>query len=161
MNHNERQQKIKKYGKAYEELTAFLKTLSKEEIAYKPAPEKWSAHEIVVHIADAEANSYVRLHKALAEPGEMIFAYNQDKWASNLDYSDKDFNDHLELFRLLRKISYDMIKDMPDEKWKNQYNHPEYGLVGLDRWLDIYVGHIQGHIAQIERNLAHKKTAKG
>ena len=161
MNSQERQQKIEKYGKAYEELTAFLKTLSKEEIAYKPAPEKWSAHEIVVHIADAEANSYVRLHKALAEPGEMIFAYNQDKWASSLDYSHKDFNDHLELFRLLRKISYDMIKDMPDGKWENQYNHLEYGLVGLDRWLDIYVGHIPGHIAQIERNLAHKKDAKG
>src|SRR6185437_15371075 len=158
-DNKERSAKIEKYGNAYDELATYIKTLSKEEMDYKPAPEKWSAHEIVVHIADAEANSYVRLHKALAEPGEMIFAYDQDQWASKLGYTHKDFNDHLELFRLLRKIAYNMIKGMPEEKWNNQYKHPEYGLVGLDRWIDIYVGHIPGHIAQIERNLAHKKAA--
>ena len=157
MDNNERQSKIEKYGKAYDELAAFLKTLSKEEIAYKPAPDKWSAHEIVVHIADAEANSYTRLRKALAEPGGMIFAYDQDAWANNLDYSHQNFDDHLELFRLLRKTCYDLIKNMPEEKWNNQYNHSEYGLVGLDKWLDIYVKHIPGHIAQIKRNLVHMK----
>jgi hypothetical protein len=159
MNNTERQSKIEKFGKAYDELSSFLKKLSKEVIAYKPAPGKWSAHEIVIHIADAEANSYTRLHKALAEPGGMIFAYDQDAWADNLDYSHRNFDDHLELFRLLRKTCYDLIKNMPSEKWDNQYNHSEYGLVGLDRWLDIYVKHIPGHVAQIERNLAHMKEA--
>ncbi len=160
METQERQQKIEKYGKAYDELSAFLKTLSKEEISYKPAPEKWSAHDIIIHIADAEANSYVRVHKALAEPGEKIFAYDQDKWASTLNYAGHDFNDHLELFRLLRKTCYNLIKNMPEEKWSNQYNHPDYGLVELDRWLDIYVAHVPGHIAQIERNIAHMKSMK-
>ena len=158
MDSNERQAKIEKYGNDYAELSAFMKTLTKEQINYKPAPEKWSAHEIIVHIADAEANSYVRMRKALAEPGTMIFAYDQDKWAANLNYTGSDYADYLELFRLLRKLTYEKVKNMPESDWNKQYNHPEYGLVDLNRWLDIYAAHISGHIEQIKRNIAHMKS---
>ncbi len=154
MDSNERQAKIEKYGNDYAELSAVMKTLTKEQINFKPAPDKWSAHEIIVHIADAEANSYVRMRKALAEPGTMIFAYDQDKWASTLNYAGSEYADYLELFRLLRKLTYEMVKNMSESDWEKQYNHSEYGLVGLDRWLDIYVAHISGHIAQIKRNIA-------
>jgi len=159
MDSVQRQQKIEKFGNAYTELSAYLKTLTKEQIHFKPAADKWSAHEIIVHIADAEANSYVRMRKALAEPGTMIFAYDQDKWAATLDYTSKDYTDYLELFRLLRKLTYEIIINMPESEWAKQYNHEEYGLIDLNRWLDIYAGHISGHISQIERNIAEMGNA--
>jgi len=36
---------------------------------YRPAPDRWTIHEIVVHIADSEANSYIRCRRCLAEKG--------------------------------------------------------------------------------------------
>jgi len=158
MTLQDRNEKIEQYGNAYNEISEFLKGLSKEELEYKPAPEKWSAHEIVVHIADSEANSYVRVRKALAEPGGMVFGYDQDVWTQKLDYSKLNFDDYLELFRLLRKTTYDLIKNLPEEKWQNHYNHSEYGPAGLEKWLEIYAKHIPGHIAQIKRNLEAMKT---
>src|SRR5438132_297639 len=110
MDATERNLKIEQYGKDYEALKEKIESLSPDEILFKPAPEKWSAHEMVVHIADAEANSYVRLRRALAEPGQPAMAYDQDKWAGMLDYHSQSLQDHLELFRLLRKASYDLVR---------------------------------------------------
>jgi hypothetical protein len=154
MDTRERKEKIEKYGSAYQELAGFIQTLSFEELNYKPAPEKWSGHEIIVHIADSEANSYVRVRKALAEPGQLVMGYDQDVWTKVLDYAHQDMKLHLELFRLLRQASYDLIRNLPEEKWQNQYDHTEYGLVGLETWLDTYAKHVAGHIEQIKRNIA-------
>jgi len=153
MQNISRQEKLVQYANDYAELAAFLKTLSKEQIAYKPGPDKWSAHEIMVHIADAEANSYVRVRRAVAEPGGTVMPYEQDIWVKELNYAGLDMAEHLELFRLLRKLNHDLVKDLPEEKWQNQYSHPQYGMVNLDSWLDIYAKHVSGHIAQIKRNM--------
>lgn len=149
----QRNEKISQYGQDYDRLAEAVRGLSKEALNYKPAPDKWSAHEIIVHIADAEANSYTRVRRALAEPGELVTAYDQDKWAAGLNYAGQDFALHLQLFKLLRQANYELIKDLTDIQWKNQYHHSEYGLVDLETWLDIYVKHVPGHIGQIQRNI--------
>lgn len=153
MTPEERKEKLAKYAGAYDALAAFIQKLTPEQRAFKPAPEKWSAHQIIVHIADSEANSYVRVRKALAEPGGKVFGYDQDVWANRLDYSTLDWKPYLELFRLFRQTTYDLVKDMPEENWKKQYNHEEYGLADLDQWLNIYSAHVENHIKQIQRNL--------
>jgi hypothetical protein len=160
MTKQERQEKIDQFGNAYAALAKTVKSLTKEEMNFKPAPDKWSAHEIVVHIADAEANSYTRLKRALAESGSMVMAYDQDTWAKELNYAAQNLEDNLELFRLLRKLSLETINTMPEEKWANQYNHSDYGMVGLESWLKIYAGHVSGHIGQIERNMEAFKGRK-
>jgi hypothetical protein len=35
----------------------FLRDFPKEMWQWKPAPDKWSIHEVIMHIADSEANS--------------------------------------------------------------------------------------------------------
>lgn len=57
---SERHSKIIAYGQAYELLSAALKQFPREMWQYKPGPERWSIHEIMVHLADSEANSYIR-----------------------------------------------------------------------------------------------------
>ena len=52
----ERNTLIESYGQAYTTLTTALNKYSKEMWQWKPAPEKWSIHEIIIHIADSEAN---------------------------------------------------------------------------------------------------------
>jgi hypothetical protein len=154
MSTNDRKAKIENYGKDYERFVAFLDTVSDDQLKFKPAPDKWSGNEIIVHIADAEANSYVRLRRALAEPGAPVMPYDQDTWTKELNYGAQDVKMHLQLFKFLRELSYRLIKDMPEEKWQNYYSHPDYGKVGLEKWLDTYVAHVPGHIEQIKRNIA-------
>jgi hypothetical protein len=150
MTTNDRKQKIKSYGAAYQQLTAALKRFPKEMWQYRPAPGDWTIHEILVHIADSEANSYVRCRRFIAEPGSAVLGYDESKWARDLHYHDQSPDDAVELFRWLRKQSYDLVKNLPEETWSNTVEHSENGLMTLDDWLGIYEQHISDHIAQMQ-----------
>ena len=150
MTDSKRQAKIDSYGKAYDLLIEALERFPREMWQYRPAEDQWSIHEIVVHIADSEANSYVRCRRFLAEPGETLMAYDEMRWGRELDYLDQNPEDALALFRWLRKLSYDLIKTVPQEVWSRECYHPEDGMITMDDWLDTYQRHIPDHISQME-----------
>jgi len=143
---------LESYGSAYEQLIAALEELPREMWTFKSSPERWSVHEIIVHIADSEANSFIRCRRFLAEPGSEVMAYDQDKWATALRYHEQSPDDALALFRLLRLTSYNLIKDLPESVWSNTIEHPENGTMTFDDWLHTYERHIPGHVAQMRRN---------
>ncbi len=49
MRVEERQSKIKAYGAAYQTLVEGLKRFPKEMWQFRPAPDRWTIHEIIVH----------------------------------------------------------------------------------------------------------------
>jgi hypothetical protein len=145
-----RQQKIETYGDAHGQLMAALERFPAAMWQFRPAPDRWTIHEIIVHITDSEANSYVRCRRLLAEPGTTVMGYDEWKWASALDYHDQSTDDALELFKWLRRKSYTLIKDQPEAVWANNVFHTESGLMDMDEWLDIYASHIPNHISQMQ-----------
>lgn len=150
MTDKERKAKNASYGEAHQKLVGALESYPREMWKYRPAADQWSIHEIIVHIADSEANSYIRCRRFLAEPGEDLMAYDQNQWASQLNYHDQSPEDALELFRLLRKKSFDLVKDAPDEVWTDECFHPELGTTTLKDWLDTYERHIPEHVEQMQ-----------
>ena len=102
----ERRRKIEAYGQAYAYLVTALNQFPQEMWQFKPTPSDWSVHELVVHIADSEANSYSRCRKAIVEPGAMVMAYDEALWARTLHYHDQDPLAALELFKWLRGQTY-------------------------------------------------------
>jgi hypothetical protein len=153
MTIQERNALIKSYGNAYNILAEALKEFPEEMWQWKPTPEKWSIHEVVIHIADSEANSFVRCRRFIAEPGSGVYGYDENKWAKYLNYHSQSIEDSLELFRLLRKTSYDLIKDVDDKTWETAtVEHSENGLTGFEQWLKTYEEHIPVHIRQMKRN---------
>lgn len=153
MTQPERNALIESYGNAYTLLVDALKEFPKEMWQWKPAPEKWSIHEIVIHITDSEANSFVRCRRFIAEPGSGVYGYDENKWAKHLDYHSQSIEESLELFRLLRKASYDLIKAVSDETWQTAtVHHSENGLMKFEEWLKTYEEHIPVHIRQMQWN---------
>ena len=153
MTTQERNALIESYGNAFNILIEALKEFPKEMWQWKPAPEKWSIHEIIIHIADSEGNSFVRCRRFIAEPGSGVYGYDQDVWAKKSNYHTQSTDDALELFKWLRKMSYDLIKTMKDETWTSSYvQHSEVGKMTFEEWLKIYEEHIPVHIAQMKRN---------
>ncbi len=149
----ERQHKIESFSTAYERVAKTLRALPKEMWLYKPAPSEWSVHEIIIHLADAEANGYVRFRRFIAEPGSKVLAYEQDDWAQKLYYKDQAVEDALQLFKYLRSTTYSILKQLPDEVWANTVEHSENGIMSLEDWLEIYDNHPMAHIAQMKHNL--------
>jgi hypothetical protein len=154
MNSAERKAQIELYGRGCDLLAAQLAQTPKAMWQYKPSAKDWSVHEIIIHLADSESNSYLRCRKALAEPQGGIMGYDQDAWAIKLDYHARNTDDALALLRLVRKMTYDLIKTLPDEAWATSYFHPErQAQVPLDDWITGYAAHIPEHIEQIKNNV--------
>ena len=163
MNNEERNEKIELYGRGFDLLIAALKEVPIGAMKFKPEPKEWSVHEIVVHIADSETNAAMRARKLMVEPGGTLMAYDQDKWANELNYHDQSMEDALETTRLVRKTTYALLKKVPAEVFETHtLKHPEMPDVHytLDRWLSIYSNHIPGHIEQIQNNVALWKKQK-
>ena len=149
MKQEERAARIETYGTAYQQLISALEQFPREMWQYRPAPDRWTIHEIIVHITDSEANSYVRCRRFLAEPDSAILGYDENRWARELRYEEQSADDALELFRLLRKISYALISDLPETVWSNLAYHSENGPMTLDDWLEVYARHVSDHVEQM------------
>ncbi len=155
-----RKERIESYSKGYENLVVGLNKMPEEMRKFKPATDKWSVHEIIIHMADSEVNSYSRARKFIAEPGSTIMAYDQDELAIKTNYHQQSIADALELFKCLRKMTYNVIKDLPEESWNNSVYHPENGKMTLDDWLVTYENHVTVHVNQMRRNLNEWKKMK-
>ena len=149
-----RLQKIESYGNAHAQLVEALERFPKEMWRFRPSPDRWSVHEIVVHIADSEANSYIRCRRFIAEPGNTVMAYDENRWAEALRYHDQSADEAVELFKWLRLRSYQLIKALPEPAWSNTVYHPENGSMTLDDWLDVYERHVREHVEQMQANYA-------
>ena len=149
---HERIRRIESYGNAHEKLMAGLQQFPTEMWDYRDEHGCWSIREHLVHIADSEANSYIRCRRLIAEPGEQLMAYDESAWSRSLFYSDQGVDDALALFRLLRSQTYTLIRSLPDEAWSNTCHHPENGDMSLDDWLEVYESHIPEHLEFMQEN---------
>lgn len=151
MDITQRKQKFESYATAYtrlmEALEGFPRAMWKEHVEHDP----WSIHEIIVHIADSEVNSYIRCRQCIAQPGARVMAYDEESWARKLNYLEQDVDEALELFRLLRLRTARLIQNVPDAAWSNTIEHPENGTMTLEDWFDVYDRHVPEHLEQMQR----------
>ena len=144
--------KIASYAAGYETLIAGLKGFPDEMWDFRDEHGCWSIHEHLVHIADSEVNSYIRCRRLIAEPGEALMAYDENGWASALGYAERSAEDALDLFRILRQQTYDLIKGLPESTWAHTCFHSENGDMTLDDWLEVYAAHIPEHLQYMREN---------
>lgn len=130
-----------------------------EALDFKPGPGKWSVRDIAWHMAESELHGYCRGRFIVAEPGVTILPYDQDRWAETLDPVAHPLEEALELFRLLRELMARQLRGLSEEAWARSIVHPQRGEISLERWLDIYDGHLKAHLAQIQRTLDAWKSA--
>ena len=161
MNIQERNEKIELYGRGVDLLEQELQEIPREMWQFKPAPTEWSVHEILVHLADSETNAALRARKLIVEPGGTVMGYDQDAWAVTLDYHSQSWEDALETTRLVRKTTYALLQQQPEEVFTHSLQHPEYeDPYTFEKWINIYSGHIPGHIEQIKNNYRLWKERK-
>jgi hypothetical protein len=162
MNKQEREEKIELYGRGYELLVETLKDVPRQAWLFKPEPKEWSIYEVLIHLADSESNGALRARKLIVEPGGTLMGYDQDTWAQELDYHEQSYEDALELVRLVRKSTYQLLKKQPDEVFAHSVKHPEYEEpYTFEQWIDIYSAHIPGHIEQIRNNYQLWRDTQG
>ena len=130
------------------------------ELDYVPEPGKWSIRQIVAHLADAEMVAGTRLRRIIAEDNPRIEAFDQNAWATNLDYTRRKTSQALETFRRIRGENYELLKDLPPQTFEREGLHSERGPMSLKVLLQLIAEHAENHAAQMRTRRAEFKAQK-
>lgn len=147
----ERNQLISQYKDGYEEVRKSLEAFPQDGLTAHPIPGKWSACEIVHHLADSETVSSIRLKRLLVEDHPLIQGYDQEAFAARLNYNTREMGPALDAFRCARANIAQLLDSMSEEDWKREGTHSESGSYTAEDWLGIYAEHAHNHAAQIRR----------
>jgi hypothetical protein len=151
MTQADRQDLIAKYAAGYDEVAGALEGFPKDKLTANLIPGKWSAAEIVQHLADSEMTSAMRLRRLLVEDNPVIHGYDQDLFATRLRYNERDIAPALDAFRAARATTAQLLERMTEEDWRREGAHTESGRYTAEDWLRIYATHAHGHADQIRR----------
>ena len=116
------------------------------ELSY--ASGKWTARQILCHLADVEISFGFRLRQAVAEAHHTIQPFDQDTWAA--PYANFDVPAAVEAFTALRKWNLIFIGTFTPEMLMKPVTHPERGQMTLQTILETMGGHDRNHLTQLE-----------
>ncbi len=145
----ERTELIARYKDGYRRVAEALQDISEEEMDYRWSPEKWTAREIVHHLADSEMTSAIRLRKLLVEDQPQIQGYDQEAFARRLLYACRPIAPALAAFKAARETTAQLLEFMTDADWQRTGHHSESGTYSAETWLRIYAAHAHNHAEQI------------
>lgn len=128
---------------------------------FRPAAGEWSPHELVIHLADADVNGYLRFRKLVAEPGATVPGYEQDAWAASLDYHGQDPDLAIELMARLRALTHPVLESLDDSVWRHTVTHSERGTWTMEDWLRTYTDHVGDHVSQMKAAVAAWRSGQG
>jgi DinB superfamily len=148
MNQEERNKRIAQYRDGYAAVAEAMLKITPQELDARPGPGRWTAREIVHHLADSETTSAIRLRRLLAEDRPMIQGYDQDEFARRLHY-DRPHETSLELFKYVRAATAELLERLEPADWLREGTHSESGRYTVETWLEIYSEHAHKHARQI------------
>ncbi len=110
--------------------------------------DKWSARQIICHLADVEIAFAFRLRQAVAETDHVIQPFDQDTWARNYDKCDPVSS--LNVFCTLRAWNLVLIAAQSQETMAKPLSHPERGAMTFRSLVETMAGHDLNHLRQLE-----------
>ncbi len=128
--------------------------LSEVELNKSYGEGKWTIRQILHHLTDVEYLLLGRLKKIIAEPKQVIWAFNQDDWDEAFDYLHEPLMDKKELYSLCRQMNYQLIDKYFDQYKSKEFVHNETGLRTLQMEFEKVALHNQSHIEQIKMALS-------
>jgi hypothetical protein len=155
-----REDLIRRYAEGPALLRRTLDAVPPGALKWRPQSGKWSVHEVIVHCADSETNAHMRIRYLVAESKPMIIGYDQDTWATVLDYHAHPIEPAMATIEAVRANTVPLLKRLPESAWNRVGTHTEYPSYGVEKWMETYAEHLEVHSRQIMRNVEAWKAQK-
>jgi len=152
------QELIERYEAGPEQVAAAVAGCSAEELRREDA-EGWSVHDVLVHLADAEAVRATRVRLILAEERPVLFDFDEGRWRERLAYRGRSALLALESYRQAVRTTADLVVAMPDEAWERDGVHAIDGEVSVRALIERGIRHAEEHTGQVARLLARAARA--
>ncbi len=133
-------------------LKGALAGVPRKLLMWRPAPGKWSIHEIVCHMRDAEREGYLyRYRKTLADVNPILPDVDGDKLALERQYGRMNLREVVRDWRAARKEVLAVLKKIRGEQWQRTGTHESLGPMSPEIILKRQaLGNEEAHLGQIE-----------
>jgi uncharacterized damage-inducible protein DinB len=108
----------------------------------------WTVRQLVHHIADSHANSYIRVKLALTEDNPTIKPYDEAAWAELPD-SGLPIESSLAMTESVHARLTVLLESLSDAGFERTFQHPERGPMTIAGNLALYDWHSRHHLAHI------------
>jgi hypothetical protein len=112
------------------------------------APDKWSARQIIAHLADTELGLGFRFRQAITVDHYTPDEFDQDAWATR--YKRLDAAVAFETFRSLRHWNLALFATFDLEDWGRSIAYPAPGITNVDDMVRFLACHDLNHLQQLE-----------
>ncbi len=109
---------------------------------------KWTAAQVLAHLADCEMAFGFRIRQALAEDDHKIQPFDEKAWASR--YEKAKGAQAAKTFAALRAWNVALVRQLKKKDLQRAVVHPERGPETVDILIRIMAGHTLNHLAQLE-----------
>jgi len=145
----ERQKLIDGIGQAPSRLREAILGLSPKQLDTPYREGGWTVRQVVHHVPDSHMNAYIRFKLALTEDQPTIKPYMEDRWAKLADTTNTPPEVSLSLMDSLHERWVRLLRAIEPNDWKRTFQHPELGLMPLEKNLVLYSWHGRHHVAHI------------
>lgn len=135
------------------QLAETLSGASEQSLAKSYRDNGWTVSQLVHHIADSHMNSYIRFKLALTEDTPTIKPYNEDAWAQLPDCEMPVATSYRMIESLHERWVY-LLTSLTEVQLQRAFDHPDSGLMTLEKALALYAWHGKHHLAHIQHALA-------
>ncbi|GHF92588.1 hypothetical protein GCM10017783_00460 [Deinococcus piscis] len=136
-----------------------LERLSEAQTSWRPAPDIWSAKEILGHLIDSAANNHARFVGGALAAGGNYAGYSQEGWVMVGGYQHRPWRELVELWATYQRQLIHLLRGVPDPAWAHALT-VRGELLTLEELALGYVDHTGRHLHQLLRRCAEAPAAE-
>jgi hypothetical protein len=141
-------------------LVKIVGPLTPEQQNWIYRPEGWTIKQVVHHCADSHMNAFIRFKLATTEEHPTVKAYEEAKWARQIDYEIPVMHS-INIIEGLHYRWVAFLKNMSVNDFEKTYFHSEYQKVyDLYAVAALYAWHSSHHLAHIQQAVEHQGKFK-
>jgi hypothetical protein len=130
-------------------LRAAIRAVDAETLRRRPAPDSWSAMELLGHFVDIELIHAERFRRILAEDKPRLVPFDPEAWNTTLGHSKRSPEEHLAAFEALRKSNLDVWRRASPAERVREYIHGQRGVETYELLFKMCAGHDRLHLVQL------------
>ena len=138
-------------------LRAAVAGLSDSQLDTTYRPGGWTVRQVVHHLADAQANWYIRAKLAVTEELPVTKPYAEQLWAELVDARSAPVELSLQMFEGVTSRWCLFFQSLAPADWSRAYTNPEWGKLTVEDTLRGMAWHSRHHTAHITE-LRHRMS---
>lgn len=131
-----------------------LRVFPTDRIDERIERDRFTAREVIAHLADYEQVVLDRIRVANLKPGHEVPFYDPDERAKEHHFHDKEIFHEAEVFESRREMTHDYLSQLSEEDWNKTFKRSDGVELTIHEYVGMVIAHDMDHIEQLSTYLA-------